>query len=469
MTNLAELQQKLSRGRAVLLRRLRRRARRAEVEVRADRAPGEGRGGLRALHRRRARGDGRRSAPTRTSASGIPDLDAHHRAALGPALRGRARRPALPRRALQPRLARRAEAPARGRRRARLHGEHGHRARGLRAAAGRTASGVPCVAEDARNAPTRGYDLETTILADAFLEPMVELHQRARLGRLLLRPRGRRRPVRVRLRLHRRARDGRPDADLPADGQARRAHARLLRDVHAQAVRSTRSAPARTSTSASPTSRPARTSSTAERAAPTPADGRRLRASSPTSSPAGVLAPRRARSRAVRLPDRQLLQAAACPRGLMNEISWAPVYRGLRAQQPHADVPAADEPALPGGAHRRQRGELLPRRGAHARRRARGHPARSSTRATPVNVDTYDVSEEELEARGVAPAAAHARRGDRRASSRRRARARDVRRASSTTRYAKYKRAEWEDYNTSSASGSASSTCISGRRAEMRR
>jgi glutamine synthetase len=33
---------------------------------------------------------------------------------------------------------------------------------------------VPFVAEDAHNAPTRGYDLETTILADAFLGPMVE-------------------------------------------------------------------------------------------------------------------------------------------------------------------------------------------------------------------------------------------------------------------------------------------------------
>jgi glutamine synthetase len=33
---------------------------------------------------------------------------------------------------------------------------------------------VPWVAEDAANLPTRGYDLETTMLADDFLEPMVE-------------------------------------------------------------------------------------------------------------------------------------------------------------------------------------------------------------------------------------------------------------------------------------------------------
>jgi glutamine synthetase len=33
---------------------------------------------------------------------------------------------------------------------------------------------APWVADDAYNAPTRGYDVEATILADAFLEPMVE-------------------------------------------------------------------------------------------------------------------------------------------------------------------------------------------------------------------------------------------------------------------------------------------------------
>src|SRR5579859_7142208 len=32
---------------------------------------------------------------------------------------------------------------------------------------------VPWIAEDLANAPTRGYDLETTVLADGFLEPMV--------------------------------------------------------------------------------------------------------------------------------------------------------------------------------------------------------------------------------------------------------------------------------------------------------
>jgi glutamine synthetase len=38
-----------------------------------------------------------------------------------------------------------------------------------------TAAGVqPWIPEDLHNAPTRGYDLETTILADPFLEPMVQ-------------------------------------------------------------------------------------------------------------------------------------------------------------------------------------------------------------------------------------------------------------------------------------------------------
>ena len=49
---------------------------------------------------------------------------------------------------------------------------NGRRARGLRSQD--TADGViPWVPEDLANAPTRGYDLETTVLADAFLEPMV--------------------------------------------------------------------------------------------------------------------------------------------------------------------------------------------------------------------------------------------------------------------------------------------------------
>ena len=58
---------------------------------------------------------------------------------------------------------------------------------------------TPWVAEDASTRRRRGYDLETTMLADAFLHPMVGHMTELGLGRLLLRPRGRRRPVRVRV------------------------------------------------------------------------------------------------------------------------------------------------------------------------------------------------------------------------------------------------------------------------------
>ena len=176
---------------------------------------------------------------------------------------------------------------------------------------------VPFVAEDLDNLPTRGYDLEATMLADAFLEPMVDHMNDARLGRLLLRPRGRRRPVRVRLRLHRRPGHGRPDGDLPADGQARRPLAGLHRHLHAQAVRQTAFG-----------SGAHLNISLADPASGTePVRGRGRRAGHQRASEPGR--PRLQRARlpvhrrgprarraitAVRLPDGQLLQAAAAPR-----------------------------------------------------------------------------------------------------------------------------------------------------------
>ena len=60
--------------------------------------------------------------------------------------------------------------------------------------------------------------------------------QRARLGQLRHRPRGRQRPVRAELRLRRRADDLRPRDLLPLHGRVARAGARADRDVHAQAV-----------------------------------------------------------------------------------------------------------------------------------------------------------------------------------------------------------------------------------------
>src|SRR5258708_1074158 len=47
-----------------------------------------------------------------------------------------------------------------------------------------TEAGVlPWIPEDQANLPTRGYDLETTILADPFLDPMVEYMNQLRWGR----------------------------------------------------------------------------------------------------------------------------------------------------------------------------------------------------------------------------------------------------------------------------------------------
>ena len=75
-------------------------------------------------------------------------------------------------------------------------------------------------------------------------DPQPRLHrehravpQRARLGQLRHRPRGRQRPVRAELRVHRRADHLRPRDLLPLHGRGARAGARADRDLHAQAVR----------------------------------------------------------------------------------------------------------------------------------------------------------------------------------------------------------------------------------------
>ena len=78
-------------------------------------------------------------------------------------------------------------------------------------------------------------------------------------------------------------------------------------------------------------------------------------------------------------PDRQLLQAAAAARADERDLLGAGVSR-LRLQQPHADAAAARQPALPRGAHRRQRREPLPRHRAGHRRRARRNPPQAQAR-----------------------------------------------------------------------------------------
>ena len=74
---------------------------------------------------------------------------------------------------------------------------------------------------------TRQYDFLTTVS---------QLLQRARLGELRQRPRGRERPVRAELHLRRRARQLRPRDLLPLHGPHARRAARDDRDLHAEAV-----------------------------------------------------------------------------------------------------------------------------------------------------------------------------------------------------------------------------------------
>ena len=74
---------------------------------------------------------------------------------------------------------------------------------------------------------TRRYDFLTTVS---------QLLQRARLGQLRERPRGRERPVRAELHLRRRADQLRPRDLLPLHGAHARGAARDGRDVHAEAV-----------------------------------------------------------------------------------------------------------------------------------------------------------------------------------------------------------------------------------------
>ena len=80
------------------------------------------------------------------------------------------------------------------------------------------------------------YDMAGLTRSYDFLTHGLEVLQRARLGQLRERPRGRERPVRAELRLRRRARQLRPRDLLPLHGAHARGAARDDRDVHAEAV-----------------------------------------------------------------------------------------------------------------------------------------------------------------------------------------------------------------------------------------
>ena len=146
----------------------------------------------------------------------------------------RARQPIPARRALPDVPAHRPDTPGRAGARAGLRFQPRHRDRVLLRAYRR--AWTPRAVEPARHA-------RKTVLRrrrDARVAPLPgrdgRQYERARLGRALVRPRGRQRPVRVRLQLHRRGRDGRPLHALPHDGQGGRALTRLRGHLHAQAM-----------------------------------------------------------------------------------------------------------------------------------------------------------------------------------------------------------------------------------------
>ena len=80
------------------------------------------------------------------------------------------------------------------------------------------------------------YDMAGLTRQYDFLTTRLEVLQRARLGQLRERPRGRERPVRAELRVRQRPRDVRPRDLLPLHGAHARRAARHDRDVHAEAV-----------------------------------------------------------------------------------------------------------------------------------------------------------------------------------------------------------------------------------------
>ena len=219
--------------RRVRVRPIRRHARQAEREAGAGRAPrgaARGRRGVRGIRRRRHRPGPARPRHRGDAGQALADVPAVE--AGGRALRlrrdGRGRAVAvLP--AHDP------ARPARARRRARLPVQDGLRAGVLPRAQARGR-------RDRARRPARRP--RPALLRHARADALARLRdrrraprQRARLGQLRDRPRGRERPVRAELRVRRRARLVRPRDLLPLHGRVARAGARADRDVHAEAVR----------------------------------------------------------------------------------------------------------------------------------------------------------------------------------------------------------------------------------------
>ena len=174
------------------------------------------------------------------------------------------------------------------------------------------------------------YDMRGLTRNLDFVSMVAQEHHRARVGQLRDRPRGRERPVRAELRLRRRAHHLRPLDLLPLHGRVAGPGARHDRDVHAQAVLPPHRqrlplpheplARRRERVRGGPGRRPAR------------------------HGPVGDRVPVHRRAEGAReglhrrdRPHRDSYKRLVV--GTRSGSSWAPVYRELRLQQPHADAP----------------------------------------------------------------------------------------------------------------------------------
>lgn len=303
---------------------------------------------------------------------------------------------------------------------------------------------VPWIPEDAVNQPTRGYDLETTMLADPFLEPMVDYINE--LGWKIYS-------------FDHEGGDGQYEFDFGYTDVLTMADRMVLFRLMAKHV--ARSLGCLATFMPKPTQTAFGSGghlniSLADTATGTnqfqrtaPADGTQLSSvldgytDLSMQFTAGILAHAGAIS-AVVAPTVNSYKRLM-PRGLMNEISWAPVFRAyghnnrtlmlrLPANRRCVEVRVADSAANP-----YLSAALVVAAGLDGIRR-------QLDPGEPVNLDTYSISEAELEHRGVIRLPATL--GDAIAEFDGSTFARDVLGAEVHDSYVRLKRAEWQEYNT---------------------
>ena len=229
------------------------------------------------------------------------------------------------------------------------------------------------------NLPTRGYDLETTMLADRFLEPMVDHMNELGWDVYSFDHEGG---------------DGQYEFDFGYTDALEMADRMLIFRLMAKHVASSTrlhrhaSCPSRSSDGVR-LGRPTSTSASPTRPATEPVrDGRRRahqRRAIAASRGTGARLPVHRGCPRARGRDHRRARPTVnsykrlLPRGLMNEISWAPVFRAygynnrtlMSASRSTGGASSCASPTAP---------QLLPRDGACARRRARRHPARARRR-----------------------------------------------------------------------------------------